>query len=159
MSLGKACAGWGSIFLSGFPCYISLAVLEQDDSFFTALLIHLGRDAGFFLKAQMKTSSSCTQDQREARYSYNFPKQDWQGSAAEQTYFKICINNSWLPCKVVSVRRAKVFIRQREMEHKCCCDKNVPALESGPHSPCLWLLQGEKGSPEQEGLPVIPRGM
>lgn len=57
MCLGKVCAGWGSIFLLGFPCYISLAVLEQDDSFFTALLIHLGRDAGFFfLKAQMKTS-------------------------------------------------------------------------------------------------------
>lgn len=103
MCLGKVCAGWGSIFLLGFPCYISLAVLEQDDSFFYSspntswqrcrLFFFKGTDENFLVHKTKENPDTVTTSLNKAG----------KGVRLNKMYFKICINNSWLPCKVVSV--------------------------------------------------------
>lgn len=128
MCLGKTCAGWGSIFLLGFPCYINLAILEQDDSFFYSSpntswqrcgVFFKGTDENFLVQKTKENPDTVTTSLNKAGKHVHLNKM----------YFKICINNSWLPCKVVSVplkgSRCLLSDRERWSTHVA---RNVPAL-------------------------------
>lgn len=115
-----------------------------------------------FLKAQMKTSSSCTQDQREARYCYTFLNKAGKDVHLNKMYFKICINNSWLPCKVVSVPLGgpRCLLSGRQRWSTCVAVvKNVPALAGlDPAAPLCDCCKVRRLAQSRRASLLFPEG-
>lgn len=110
----------------------------------------------------MKTSSSCTQDQREARYCYTFLNKAGKDVHLNKMYFKICINNSWLPCKVVSVPLGgpRCLLSGRQRWSTCVAVvKNVPALAGlDPAAPLCDCCKVRRLAQSRRASLLFPEG-